>query len=373
MSERVLCVDDESRVLDGLELHLGMDYALYTAISGEEGLEKLQDEGPFDVVISDMRMPGMDGAAFLSAVRQAAPDTARILLTGHADTEAALRAVNEGGIFRFHTKPCHPDLLKRSIAEAVEIRRLRQAEQELLERTLRGSVEVLAEVLDVAVPTAFQRAQYTRTLVQRLAPGLDVPVTRLWQLEVAALLTGLGCIAVPSEVLARDAAGETLSVAEQAMLAEVPKVGSRLLQMVPRLEQAAELLRRAGPRGALRRCEAGGADLEAHVLQVALWAADASHRGMRWDRVKRRVERDVGRRVAHLLGSKPHVDADVIRALHARELKAGMQLCDDVRIRSTGCVVVGAGTTLTHALALRLQAFANNVGLVEPIQVRCIE
>jgi DNA-binding NtrC family response regulator len=105
---KILCVDDEPRVLEGLALHLGRIFEMVTATSGREGLEVLAGQGPFTVVLSDMRMPGMDGAAFLSKVRQAAPDTTRMLLTGDTDLQAAIAAVNEGQIFRFLTKPCAP-------------------------------------------------------------------------------------------------------------------------------------------------------------------------------------------------------------------------------------------------------------------------
>ncbi|GIX22700.1 MAG: hypothetical protein KatS3mg121_1483 [Gammaproteobacteria bacterium] len=118
---RVLLVDDEPAVLDGLRRQLhGLPFALYTANSGTEGLARLQEDGPFAVVVSDMRMPGMDGAAFLAEVRRLAPDTERILLTGHADAEAAIAAVNEGQIFRYLVKPCDRETLESALREAID-------------------------------------------------------------------------------------------------------------------------------------------------------------------------------------------------------------------------------------------------------------
>jgi len=109
---RVLCVDDEPNVLHALRRALGRRFAVTTATSGEAGLNTLRTDGPFAVVVSDMRMPGMNGAVFLGRVRAHAPDTARILLTGHSDVETAAAAVNEGQLFRFLTKPCGPDTLR---------------------------------------------------------------------------------------------------------------------------------------------------------------------------------------------------------------------------------------------------------------------
>ena len=105
---RVLCVDDEPQVLEGLALNLRRHYEVHVAGSGAEGLQRLEQDGPFAVVLSDMRMPGMTGAVFLAHVRQRAPDSVRLLLTGHAELDAAIAAINTGHIFRFLAKPC-PD------------------------------------------------------------------------------------------------------------------------------------------------------------------------------------------------------------------------------------------------------------------------
>lgn len=88
---RVLCVDDEPQVLQGVGRVLRRDFEVLTATSGAAGLAVLDEAGPISVVVSDMRMPEMDGAAFLSQVRDRWPDTTRILLTGQADI-ALLRA-----------------------------------------------------------------------------------------------------------------------------------------------------------------------------------------------------------------------------------------------------------------------------------------
>ena len=93
---RVLCVDDEPRILEGLENHLAMHYEVHFATSGAKGLQLLQSDGPFSVVISDMRMPEMDGASFLQQVRHQSPDSTRMLLTGQSDLESAITAVNKG-------------------------------------------------------------------------------------------------------------------------------------------------------------------------------------------------------------------------------------------------------------------------------------
>ena len=108
---RLLCVDDEPNVLDALARQLRQRWDVVTATGGQSGLERLVRDGPFAVVMSDMRMPGMNGAAFLATARTVAKDTVRLLLTGQTEIAAAIAAVNEGHIFRFLTKPCSGETL----------------------------------------------------------------------------------------------------------------------------------------------------------------------------------------------------------------------------------------------------------------------
>ena len=134
MTEKVLFVDDEPLVLDALRRMLRDKFLIRTADSGEKGLAAAEQDGPFAVVISDMRMPGMNGAEFLARIRKDAPDTVRMLLTGFTDLDAAIAAVNEGNIFRFLTKPCKKDELVSAINLAIAQYRSTVAEKELVKK-----------------------------------------------------------------------------------------------------------------------------------------------------------------------------------------------------------------------------------------------
>lgn len=111
MTDRILFVDDESSVLDGYRRLLQRHFNVETARGGSEGLALIERTGTFAVVVSDMRMPVMNGADFLGHVRLRAPETVRMLLTGYADVNAAMDAVNKGNIFRYLTKPCSGEAL----------------------------------------------------------------------------------------------------------------------------------------------------------------------------------------------------------------------------------------------------------------------
>lgn len=238
---KVLCVDDEPNVLEGLKLHLRRYYDVQTASGGQMALELLEREGPFAAVLSDMRMPGMDGATLLGQVRRRSPDTTRMLLTGQADLDSAIAAVNEGQLFRFLTKPCPPPALLQAFEAGVAQHRLITAERVLLEQTLRGVIRTLTDVLALTHPVAFGRANRLKRHAVDLARQIGVRQD-LWQLEVAAMLSQIGCIILPDETLEKVYQGGVPGEKERAMLDRVPAVTEQLLGNIPRLEPVLSIL-----------------------------------------------------------------------------------------------------------------------------------
>ncbi len=119
MNQKVLFVDDEPASLDCYRQMLEGRFDITTAVGGQEGLAALRNRGPFAVVISDMQMPGMDGAQFLTRVRQISPNTLRFLLTGDLDLNGVVDAVNQGCVFRLLVKPCEQSTLTSAITEAL--------------------------------------------------------------------------------------------------------------------------------------------------------------------------------------------------------------------------------------------------------------
>ncbi len=118
--EKILLVDDEPNVLDALKREFHKQFHLHTALGGQEALATLRISGPYAVVVSDCRMPSMDGIQLLSLVRKVAPNTVRMMLTGNNDMETAIEAVNKGEIFRFLTKPCPSDTFHAAIADGIK-------------------------------------------------------------------------------------------------------------------------------------------------------------------------------------------------------------------------------------------------------------
>jgi YesN/AraC family two-component response regulator len=134
VGEKILFVDDEPSVLEGYQRLLRQEFTIRTALSGYLGLADIQANGPYAVVISDMRMPEMNGVEFLAQVRQKAPDSVRMLLTGHADFDAAIDAVNRGNIYKFLTKPCERTALVDAILSGLAQYRAATAQRELAKK-----------------------------------------------------------------------------------------------------------------------------------------------------------------------------------------------------------------------------------------------
>ena len=237
---RVLCVDDEARVVEGLVLHLRRDYQVFTAQSGQEGLSRLKQMGGAAVVISDMRMPQMDGATFLQHVQQVYPDATRILLTGEPGRDAAISAVNKAQIFRFLTKPCPPDALKAAVEAGVIQHRLLNAERTILKETLNGCIKALVDVLALTNPVAFGRASRVKRQAMEFAAKLDCK--EFWQLEAAAMLSQIGYLSLPPELVEKLYYGETLTPEEKILASGAPDVVNSLLENVPRLEPVIQIL-----------------------------------------------------------------------------------------------------------------------------------
>jgi diguanylate cyclase (GGDEF)-like protein len=155
---KILCVDDETQVLEGLSLQLGRRYEVLTALSGAEALQILQREERISVLISDMRMPRMDGATFLARARIIAPNAGRILLTGQTDLRSAIAAVNEAQVLKFLSKPCPPPELHAAVETAIEHYRQATTTTTGLRRTLTAQIISQDPVTGLASRSYFNAA-----------------------------------------------------------------------------------------------------------------------------------------------------------------------------------------------------------------------
>jgi response regulator RpfG family c-di-GMP phosphodiesterase len=315
---------------------------------------------PFAVVVSDMRMPGMNGATFLAEARRRWPDTVRMLLTGYSEMDAALAAVNEGGIFRFLTKPCTADTIGAAVADAAEQHRLITAERVLLEQTLAGSIQALVEVLALVNPVAFGRANRLKQFATDLAD--EIGCADVWAIGVAASVSQLGCATLPPATATAYYEGRGLNRADQEHIDRLPLVAAEFIAAIPRMESVSEiLLAQNVPFGAQR----DNAPVGAHILKIA----------HDYD-VLRSSGKDAAEAIA-VQRSRPglydpvllevfarqheaYEDTTIPTAVRLRDLRVGMQFVEDVKTPK-GALLIARGHEVTSALLQRLHSVNDNI------------
>lgn len=368
---RILCVDDEQRVLEGLERTLFDHFEVVTLSKPEEAVDLLERGNErFAVVVSDMRMPGMDGATLLAHARRIAPDTTRVLLTGHADMDAAIAAVNQGHIFRFLSKPCPAEVLVPALTEAAGQHRLVVSERELLGQTLTGSIRLLTEILSLIAPQVFSRTQRVRMLVMHMVDRLGHE--QRWKFELAAALSLIGCVGVPEETLTRAIAGLPLEADEKQAFAEHPLIAHRLLAPIPRFQEVAEMVRRQ-----MKVTEPDptpDVELGAAMLRIARDVEQLVETGYTIEESIKKLapkhnerERSLAALLKDFQGMTPR--SVLVRTLRVTQLTGEMVLEDDVRT-TNGVVVVPRGRQLNMVLLERLLRFSRAGSLIEPIRVQ---
>lgn len=357
---RVLFVDDEPNVLDSIRRQLRKSVDIHTAASGDEALRLLADLGPVALVVSDMRMPGMTGAELLARVSELYPDTVRMILSGQADLESTISAVNDGHIFRFLTKPCGEDALRTAVAAGLEQYQLVTTRKELVEKTLQGLVETLNDILGLTNPMARRRTARVRQYAAAIAGALQFPMP--WDLRLATLLSQLGCITLPESILDKLYAGIELTPDEQRLYARHPEVAAALVARIPQLGAVADMI------GSQQRL-----DFAALPADVAAWDARTTATvvlaiATTLDEYLATGDQPAAalQRLEQSLPGIPRAVMSAVRAVHLHsaymdirfvgfgDLAPGMVLDEDV-VTDTGDTLIFRGEEITRTLLEQLR------------------
>lgn len=385
MSEKILCVDDDENILAAYQRQLRKQFQIETALGSETGMRIISSGETFAVVISDLRMPGMDGIEFLSRIRAITPNTVRIMLTGNADLQAAADAVNQGNIFRFLTKPCTTETLAQAMQAGLEQYRLIMAEKELLEQTLKGSISMLTEILSILDTQSFGRACMLRDAVKEIAKAINVQDT--WDLELAAMLCEIGRVTVPANTIVREKAGVPLSAAEQDMLMRVPEIGHNLLAKIPRLESVAQTVLYQNKHfdgSGFPKNGIGGNQipLGSRIIKIIADLNQLESTGMQRDaafaalKFRQGVyDRDILDRTLQYFSTLPYETKSIkksIRSVSVAELEIGQMLLSDV-ITGSGALLIASGNRVSESLLMRIHNFARIQGIREPIRIEAID
>lgn len=375
---RILFVDDDPNLLDALRRKLRREFSVETGVGAANGFMTLGKLGPFEVIVSDFLMPGINGAEFLAMVNKAAPLITRVLLTGQASLEGAAATVNSGQVFRILLKPVDHETLVSTLHECVAQHRRLIAERELLEQTLTGSVKALTDILALASPAGFGRATRMRHLVTRILNKLNVRES--WPIELAATMSQLGVITLPPVVLNKIDADEPLTPAEQAMIDAIPAVAENLLSPIPRMAPVVEAIRFS-----TRRFDGSGPPdehaageripLGSRILRLVQAFDAMTARGMPTNEAQARLADGAGIEydptLLKVLALVLDDDEDAaVRATRLADVTAGAVLSAPLRTRA-GKLLLAAGGEITPSVITRLRNLeVTDDPVAEPLMIR---
>ena len=368
MNKKVLFVDDEQNILDSLKRQLRKHFTVETALGPEKGLEMIKSNGPFAVIVSDLRMPVMDGIQFLAQAKTLAPDTVRIILTGNADLENAIHAVNEGNIYRFLTKPCATEILLMVLNQSISQYRLVTSEKELLEKTLRGSIKMLIDLLSMLNPEAFGRSSRIKRYAKQIASQMNM--SSVWMVETAAMLSQIGCVILPDDTMKKLFSGEELTPDEQMVFESHPKVASDLLLNIPRLKKLSDIIINQDK----TYNENEDIPLGARILKVVLDFDLLETKGFNKANALQQIKEDVDNYdpgVVNALEIVLGVEAKfTVKDVFVNELRNGMIFFEDVYTIDEK-LLISRGQEVNEMITRRLRNYSttSNVAIKEPIQV----
>ena len=391
MKEVIFLVDDEPNVLSALtrELNAFQYTDIVTAKDGLEAIELLRVTPNVALIISDYRMPGLDGISFLLEAQEICPDATRMILSGVADLEMATNAINLGQIFRLLLKPCAPENFIASVKAGIRQYELVTSERDLLQNTLKGSIKILTDLLAVINPDSFSQSNRISALARKFA--VELGLVNAWEVELAGALCRIGCVTVPPVVLEAWMKGRILDEREHHMIDSVGKIGHHLLRNIPRLEKIAEGIRYqstpfqpATPTANMPK----GLDIPliGRILKIVI----------DYDRFLS-IEQNSKAAINRLVHQPNEYDTDLLKSFQRMitqeqevesvasakkesplvevsidEVKTGMVIMGHV-FDKKGRLLIGSGTVVTDIVKLRLENYNHIYGLDQTLLVRKAE
>ena len=285
---KILFIDDEQSILRAYQRGFRKTFDLDVAGGAEEGLEKINTDGPFAVVVSDFKMPGMNGVELLRAVKESSPDTIRIMLTGYADLTIATDAINKGDIFRFLTKPISITMLEETILAGLHQHRLTQDRRELhalrkIKKSMEGIILGFTQIIETRDPYTAGHQRRVARLSTAIAEKMGLTEDQCTGLRLAALVHDLGKVAVPFEYLNKPG---VLTELEFDIIKTHPGVARDILQSVDFAWPISEIVfqhhERLDGSGYPQGLKGGDILVEAGIIAVAdVVEAVSSHRPYR--------------------------------------------------------------------------------------------
>lgn len=371
--EKILFVDDEEDILNSFKRLFRKKAHISTATSGQEALDLIDSGEDFAVIVSDMRMPNMNGAEFLEKAKNKSPNSIRILLTGYAEIDAAIDAVNKGQIFRFLSKPCPQDVLQDALKMAIRQNRLMNAEKDILQNTLRGSIELLSELLSMLKPNIFSNFNRIKKYIRHMAEASGKRNT--WDFEVAGMLYSLGYLTLPEELMDKALCPDSeLTDDEKLALEDIPLFSSKLINHIPRLEDISEMVRLSNKVNPLTQNDSEIIEerilLGAEMLKIALRFDKLLELGHIRDSAIEilKADEEVNQKLVEKLATIELGHGTDFITISIEHLLPGMVLFEDL-ITDNNSTLLAKGSEITEDLLVRIKMYAQNQKISRPIHI----
>lgn len=373
MPARVLFVDDDVALLKSIQRNLCFDYDLSIAESGQHGLELIKNQKPYSVIVTDMRMPIMDGIRFINEARKITPDSIFLMLTGNQDIDTSIKAVNQGQVFRFLTKPCETEDIKTAIEIAHRQFELVQTEKELLHKTFVGAISLMMDVVESVHPDTLQQAQRIDAIMRACEESLGVSGN--WEFRLVARVSLVGFTLMPCDEQIKLQQLGPAEKESQLLLEKMALTSSRLMGRIPRLERVTEILRKqatADCSAFKEPYEGNDPDLGAVLLRVAMYWCNLIHHGLCPKEALREIlqilpELPPQVQNALLELDSPNADRHPVE-VKLRDLAEGMVLYDDL-LSEDGALLLRSGRRLTQSVIEKMKLHFQYSSRLRPIIV----
>ncbi|MBI9078269.1 MAG: response regulator [Pseudodesulfovibrio sp.] len=364
MPAYILFVDDNDSAMTNLPKKFHAKFNLRYTSSYKKALAILKSDEQCGLLISELGLNNEDGITFLRTIRKFYPKTIRMVMTASTTFSDAFDALNSAQASRFIQKPCPADTLTKIIIHGMQLYEEALQKQQAMRKALLGSVNALVDILDLVNPEAMGFSKRIRNRVMKTGKALGIK--RLWQLELAVMLSHIGCVALPSEIMEKMDQGKKLSPEEQQIFGMHPSIASNLLANIDQMSTVAEIISHQ------HDFLTPDQPLESRIIKIALDLDRLERKGNTplaiLDKMRTKpkaYDPKVVETMAKLLANR---NTKSVYQLNIEELKEGMIMAKDM-INKDGVKLLLRGQPISKASLIRLKAFHIALGIIEPIHV----
>lgn len=375
-NKRILIVDDDADILMAYHRNLRKYFTIKTTTDPYEAIDLIKDSEPFSVILTDYNMPELNGLELLNHIKKIDSEVVKILITGFADLEIAIKALNQNNVFRFITKPIAMDDLIEVLNIGFNQFELVTSEKNLLENTLKGSIKLLIELMSLSNKSVFNKSMRLRKYSKIIADGLNLK--RTWDIEISALLSQIGCLSIPIDIIEKKYAGMVLTNDELNLYNSHPEISKNLLKYIPKLEEIAEAILHQNSdfhsyNSLYDNYRKNDLPLLSRILKIIIDFDDFKTHGL-----------DDNTSLSEMKSNSFKYDIEIlkvlekaitgnfiskeIRSIPFKNIRIGMTLADDIR-DSKGNILLKNGYEITDVILIQLINASKVRSINEPLKV----